>query len=482
MPGSEDKTRLLLVTSNGWGMGHLTRQLAIAMAGQERATSTLFSLSLGLPAVIGEVPGEYCPGSDRQWVKGAHWHSYLCDRLVAIAKETKAEALLFDGVAPYPGLIRARPRLPRVHFTWMRRGLWRPGEHRDRLGRGEVFDLIIEPGDLAAEADRGATAGLTDAVKVSPVTMLDVVEPLPREEAARALGLDPERLTVLVTLGSGRLGDITEPATVVLRTLLSDPRWQICLTKASIALQGVPVLDPERIVELKGVYPLVRYLAAFDAVISAAGYNAVHEFIPAALPTLFVPNPVTFTDDQEARAQWLADRGLALTARADQPDLLASLTSSLADPVVRRDLIEACTEVPPKNLRGGAAQTADLLVKEAATFRPAPGSSLREATHLTASAGREAVKRLLGPRVTNGLRRLLGRPTYGDKADQLPVQIVTEWSQSSGTVEPLYLGSEVTGEMIRQGPPVEHVLAGASNRYRRRRRRIVSRYYSVRRT
>lgn len=462
-------------------MGHLTRQLAIALAGKDQARSTLFSLSLGLPVVIDEVAGEYCPGADREWVKGPLWHSYLCDRIVAIARETEAEVLLFDGVAPYPGLLKARPRLREVHFTWMRRGLWRPGMNTDQLNKGAVFDSIIEPGDLARAADRGATAHRGDAVKVAPVTMLEVVEPLPRREAAAALGLDPDRLTILVTLGSGRLGDITEPGTVVLQTLLEDRRWQVCLAKASIAIQGVPVIDPERIVELRGVYPLVRYLSAFDAVVSAAGYNAVHEFVPAGLPTLFVPNPVTFTDDQETRAAWLAEHHLALSARAEEPELLAALTRSLSDPAVRQDLTQACAALPAGQRQGGAAQTAQLLRQQARDFNPAPGSALREGLRQVDMTIRAGAKQVLGPNATNRIRRLLGRPTYGILDTRTPVEIVDSPHAGSSRATPLYFGSDVTPDMIHSGPPVEHLLAGASPRYRQERQKIVETYYLVRR-
>ena len=459
-------------------MGHLTRQLAVALAGRPQARSTLFSLSLGLPAVIGEVPGEYCPGADREWVRSPHWHSYLTERVVALAQETHADVLLFDGVAPYPGLLKARPRLRNVQFTWMRRGLWRPDMNTDQLNKAAVFDSIIEPGDLAGAADRGATAGRSDAIKVAPVSMLEVVEPLSRREAAAELGIDPDRATVLVTLGSGRLGDITAPGTVVLRTLLEDRGWQICLTKASIALHGVPVVDPERIIQLEGVYPLVKYLNAFDAVVSATGYNAVHEFVPAGLPTLFVPNPVTFTDDQEARAMWLRDNGLALSVRAEESEQLAALTRSLSQQSLREELSANCRSLPDEVRLGGARQTADLLIGFERDFVPA-GTWIGEATRLANEAMRRGAKQLLGPQVTNRVRRALGRPTY-DSADQRTlVRLVDSAPPSIDDPPPLYVGEDVTAQQVREGTLVEHLLAGASGRYRARRLKIIERFYNV---
>ena len=50
-----------------------------------------------------------------------------------------------------------------------------------------------------------------------------------------------------------------------------------------------------------------RYFAAIDACVAAAGYNAFHELIALAVPSLYVPMPRR-TDDQPARSRW-ASRG-----------------------------------------------------------------------------------------------------------------------------------------------------------------------------
>ena len=341
------RVHMLLVTSNGAGMGHLTRRAAVALCAAPRADTTLFSLSVALPvtAKLG-LSGEYCPSSERQWMPQGHWHGYVRDRLVALARELEIDVIAFDGVAPYPGIGLARMRMPDVAFVWFRRGMWRPGVNTAQLKKAAFFDHIYEPGDLAAAADRGATAERGDALLLPPITMLDAIDPLPRREAAAALGIDPDRRTALVTLGSGRLGDVAAPGEVVLDELLSATDWQICVTKPAVALQHVPIRDRQRIIELRNVYPLVRYFAAFDAAVSAAGYNAVHEFVPAAIPTLYVPNPATTTDDQVARAGQLAVDGLAITAHPQAAAKLTVGVRRLTDESVRRDLAAACRAVP----------------------------------------------------------------------------------------------------------------------------------------
>ena len=122
---------MLLVTSNGTGMGHLTRQSAVARALGDRADVVVLSLSSGLPVVLEQgLRGEYLPSYQRPWFPRSDWHRYLADRLVALVEELGATVVAFDGVAPYRGLILARRRLPGTAFVWFRRGLWRPGVNR----------------------------------------------------------------------------------------------------------------------------------------------------------------------------------------------------------------------------------------------------------------------------------------------------------------------------------------------------------------
>ena len=59
----------------------------------------------------------------RRRYRSYRWAPYLRDRIRALAVETGAQALVFDGVAPYPGLLAAREHLPSLRFGWVRRGL-----------------------------------------------------------------------------------------------------------------------------------------------------------------------------------------------------------------------------------------------------------------------------------------------------------------------------------------------------------------------
>lgn len=473
-------TRALLISSNGAGMGHLTRLAAISLRGADVLDSTLLSLSVALPVTEGlGLRGEYCPSAARGWMPQGHWHGYLRDRIVALARELETQALVFDGVAPYPGVGLARMRMPDVAFVWLRRGMWRAGVNTAQLKKAPFFDSIVEPGDIACAADRGATSSRSDAIHVPPITMVDAVAPLPRHEAAAALGLEPDRVTVLVTLGSGRLGEVAAPGRTVLEALMRTTDWQICVTRPDVALEDVPIRDRSRVVELRGIYPLVRYFEIFDCAVSAAGYNAVHELIPAAIPTLFVPNPATTTDDQVARADQLAREGLALSAHPSAEDELTHGVRTLADESRRQALATTCRALPAQRRSGGAAATAEHVATLGAGFEPA-GPDVRAMLARAELWGRERLKGWLGPQRSDRVRALLGRPPIHGPGSKLRVAVESSDPQDlSSDAVPLLIEEVVEPHRIRAGGPVEHLLPGSSSGYHKQRMRIAAEYYDI---
>src|SRR5690606_9516940 len=186
--------------------------------------------------------------------------------------ETGARAVVFDGVVPYQGLLLARAQLPEVRFVWMRRGFWHSGARTAPLATSPWFDQVLEPGDFAAQGDNGPTSRRSDAVRLSPITQLEHLDLLSREEAAHALGLDPNRPTALITLSSGVLNDVVTPGAAALTTLLEDPEWQVAVVRSHIAMGRIPLADESRCIELARADPLTRDPPASDAAVASRGY------------------------------------------------------------------------------------------------------------------------------------------------------------------------------------------------------------------
>ena len=369
-----EKPTIILATSNGVGMGHLARASALAISLKEIANPIIVSMAGG----IAEIPGfmdircEYIPGKDRMWMSREKWDIYLRDRLLALVEETNAKVLTFDGVVPYPGVIAAKNSNPNLKLVWVRRGLWQKKPQRYVLGlQSAMMDKIIEPGDVARAYDFGPTSTRKDAVLTSPVSLFRKADAMSREDARKALGLDQNRPTVLVQLGTGD-SDVNEKMTAALSGLLGWKDLQVILTKAPVDKNGNS-LAPEGL-DLKVVryFPLANVLHAFDAGICATGYNGVHELLPAQVPTVFVSN-IRGTDDQEARAKWCNDFGFAL--RADQADHedITSKVKMLQDPAIRARLSAKCAELPETS---GGDEIAAMLYKLAVGEKPKGAQNL----------------------------------------------------------------------------------------------------------
>jgi len=460
-----DKPTIILATSNGVGMGHLARASAVALALKEVANPIIVSMAGGIaeiPSFMG-IRCEYIPGKDRMWMTREKWDIYLRDRLLALIEETNAKVLSFDGVVPYPGVIAAKNSNPDLKLVWVRRGLWQKKPQRFVLGlQSAMMDKVIEPGDIARAYDFGPTAKRKDSVLTSPVSLFRKEDAMSRDDARRALGLDLNRPTVLVQLGTGE-GDVNEKMTAALSGLLGWKDLQVILTKAPVDKDGNSLAPEGLDLKVARYFPLAKVLHAFDAGICATGYNGVHELLPAQVPTVFVSN-IRGTDDQEARAKWCNDFGFAL--RADQADLvdITAKVKMLQDPAVRQRLSAKCAELPDTT---GGQEIAAMLYKLATEQAPKKASGVTFKRLMV----QERINRGMRHVINLGLRRLALVYRF------LHPHIVTEIVR----VETPVFGSQTTAAelhpLIKGQTRFEHMITDASDSYRKRREEIADAAY-----
>ena len=462
------KPTIILATSNGVGMGHLVRATAIALELKKYANPIIVSMAGGI-AEIPEYLGirvEYIPGRDRGWMPREKWDNYLRDRLMALVDETGATVMSFDGVVPYPGVIAAKFSHPKLALVWVRRGLWQKKPQRFVLGmQSKMMDHIVEPGDMARAYDFGPTAARKDATLTSPVSLFKAESALSREEARKVLGLDLDRPAVLVQLGTGD-SDVNEKLTAALSGLLGWKDLQVILTKQPLDKNGKSLAPEGLDIRVVRHFPLARVLHAFDAGVSATGYNGFHENLPARLPTVFISN-IRGTDDQEARAQWGHDFGYAI--RGNQADLhdITAAVKKLQDPEVRAKLAAKCRELPATT---GGAEIAEILFELATREEPKRPSWItynrlkvqehinRGKRHLAYMALRRLalVYRLINPHIV--------------------VNVVKQ--------DPPIWGSQITAAelhpLIKSDARFEHLISGASEQYIARRKEIAEEAYGHR--
>jgi UDP:flavonoid glycosyltransferase YjiC (YdhE family) len=350
---------VLYVSSNGAGMGHLTRLMA--MARRADGVRPLFlSMSQAVP-VVGDLgfSYEYVPSRDDLGVGPRRWNRLLSRRYLEVLERERPAAVVFDGTFPYEPLVQARRSHPGTALVWSRRAMWRPGQGSRQLASADAFDLVLEPGELAAERDRGLTAKRHDAHRVDPVTLLDPDELVSRAEAAAELGTDPDRPTVLVSLGAGNINDLDSDSGRLVAALAAAPGLQVVVTTPAIANRAPSVPDGVRAVS---VYPISRYLRAFDASVAAAGYNSFHEMAQNLVPTAYVPNASTAMDDQVGRAQWAQDAGIGLCVDALDQVGVDRVVAAFADPARLAAMRARCEQVARPNGAGPAQRLLEQLV------------------------------------------------------------------------------------------------------------------------
>jgi hypothetical protein len=346
------RQRVLFVSSNGAGVGHLMRLLSYARHAGAQVEPLFLTFSQGGKVVddAGYLV-EYLASRSVSGARSVDWHPMLRERMSELIERYDVRAVVFDGTWPYQGLLDAAEDHPHVLLVWSRRGMWRRGVTNPVLeGERDRFDLVVEPGELAADDDRGATRRFrSEARRVGPVVYHAAHELLPPEEARGALGLDPDRPAALVNLGAGNIDDTTSSLGLVVERLGREPDLQVVVTRSVIA--DAPLSLPEN-VQVRSIYPLARYLRAFDLAVAAAGYNSFHELTLAAVPTVFVPNLATSTDDQGARAAYAERTGIGVDLRDPDPVSVDQALSQVLEPDRRRRMHERALA---RRHEGGAA-------------------------------------------------------------------------------------------------------------------------------
>lgn len=365
LPRPRRPRTVLFMTTNGIGLGHVTRCLAVAKRCGPGIEPVFLTLSQG--ACLVEQAGyttEFLPFHAYLGADHNRWNSYLARELAEIVAFYDPSVLVFDGNMPYAGLVQTLQSASRLWGVWIRRGFWPEGASRVALEREKAFDAVIEPADLAELHDTGLTTESRSRTRrVAPVRLLDDAELLPREAAREELGLPQDGTAVLIQLGAGTSYDFTRFQERCLDLLLARPRVSVSILESPISFDS-PELRPG--VRSLRLFPASRHLRAFDAAISAAGYNSYHELLLAGTPTLFVPNEHPQVDNQLIRAEHAARLGFGLVSRTSQPYELMEKLDLLLDPESQQAMRRRMATLDQTN---GAAQAARIIEEMAFAVR-----------------------------------------------------------------------------------------------------------------
>lgn len=345
------RPRVLMVSSNGSGLGHLTRLMAIAEASDADTEFLTMSTGHRLVSARGHRV-TYFPSAAASGFQSPVWNEELAAFLRRFLDARHFDLVVFDGTWLYPGITNAC-RMANTRLVWVQRGNWKKRKDRASLQRhaaSRVCDAVIVPGDYAVSEMVGLGPRI-ESLHVNPITLIGRKDVLDRATALRELGLN-DRRHVLVQLGAGNVNDTTDlrsSAIAAVRAL--GPDWEPVVVASPIADRDDGVASDATVVR---AYPVARHFRAFEFVIGASGYNLVQEAAGLGLPAVLVPNLATKTDAQGNRARGAANLGVAVVA--DGVDDIAGAVACVA-----RDLDamrEAAAVLPEPS---GATEAAQFL-------------------------------------------------------------------------------------------------------------------------
>ena len=350
--------RLLFMSSNGVGVGHLSRLLSIARRLSEGTDAVFLTMSQALPVV--EQFGfhaEYFPCFRSGQSDFDDWNEWLKLALDQVLEAYDIGAVVFDGNMLYPGLCNAAQSHRKSRLIWIRRGMWRAGQNNEQhIELGKHADLIIEPDDIAADFDRGASAELrSQASLVNPIRLLEPSELLDREESCDKLGLDPQQRHVLIQLGAGNNYNFIDLMDHLIDILRTSGKTQPVIAEwltSDVSLDFWP--DVPRIC----CFPISRFFRAFDFTVSAVGYNSFNEIISFGIPSILAPNPNRAMDDQAARAIFAASHGAAIHLKSPTRNDLEDSLTTIESAEYRQTLSSNCSAITKPN---GAEDAATLI-------------------------------------------------------------------------------------------------------------------------
>jgi UDP:flavonoid glycosyltransferase YjiC (YdhE family) len=352
--------RALFVPSNGVGLGHVTRLLAVARRMPAEIRTEFFSLSQAAKIIASfGFAAEYVPSQKDVGAKESVWDDWFRHELGRKIDRTDADVVVYDGNHLTDGLVDAVMAHGKARLVWVRRGMaaQKPSRYLDNA---RFCDLIIEPGEIAGELDTGPTAARRDeAILVDPVRLLDKGELLSRAQARRALGFGRTEPAVLVQLGAGANRDVLGLIDEIVEHLKRFDGLQIVLAEWGNGIYNLPRWPNTR--TLRG-YPISRYFNAFDFSIAASGYNTYHEVQSFGLPTIFIPNRHPSMDDQGARAEFAQDFGAGFDLPDNQLLHLRALCEAMMNEDARNLVRQNCLMLARRNgARAAATEIARLV-------------------------------------------------------------------------------------------------------------------------
>ncbi|MBF0705628.1 hypothetical protein IQ283_03335 [Alkalihalobacillus hwajinpoensis] len=359
----DDGNAILFVPTNGAGLGHLTRLLAIARRVKriEPSKKIIFhTTSSAMHLILQEgFLGYHLPSKMLfpKEMSAKQWNAMLRDHLETVISIHQPETIVFDGAFPYAGLVASMRKKDGLRKIWVKRGQHKEGKAELVESKEAEFDEVYVPGEAGGENSMRKEGMKTYC---EPVLYLDREELKDRESVRRQWNIPEGMKMVYVQLGAGKINDIHSTISILLNELLK--RDDVFVVIGESIIGNRMDLKMDRVLTLRD-YPNSIYFNAFDLIVTATGYNTFHEVMYFGVPSILIPNENTKTDDQVARAMIAGDAGAAIVLRDPGATDFEKAIREALDEENNRNMRKSALSLMKEN---GAQQMAEMIVQNVA--------------------------------------------------------------------------------------------------------------------
>jgi predicted glycosyltransferase len=371
--------RIVFYASNGFGLGHLMRTLAIARQVRKRVADAEFVFLTNSEAshlaweegfATVKLMSRFVPARGRP----EHERMRVVNRAIVAAtlQSFDPDVLVADSY-PRGGM---RELTPMLRYEKCRRVfIYREKNHEARANEtlltvlDRYYDLVLVPHrqeEFSMVIPKRLPVVYTDAIMIRSRD-----EAIERQEARARLGLPADGFIVYVGFGGGGDKQYKELRDWVLAETARHPNWLFAVARPPLFRGPSPEAGGNQ-VEFT-YFPLAECWRAFDAAISALGFNTTSELLHHGVPSLYIELAMP-DDDQGGRAGRIEAAGAGLAMRPHETEKLVRGLGALADPKRRASMAKAAHKLVPVN---GAGRAAEAIIALAAAKTPKRPASTR---------------------------------------------------------------------------------------------------------
>lgn len=325
------RRKTLFIPTNGNGLGHAQRCTLIASE-MDRAANISFA---AFPSCINMIRAKGFAGVPLVQKSDDHPEGFANDLVNYLRLKRMLQTgdnLIFDGGYVFDSIYRTILEKS-LSATWIRRGLWRPGQIRSSAFiREKAFGQVVVPSEAFEDLNVAYTYGKS-IHQVGPIVQ-QLAGDSDRQTALKkqlvAQFDHPFDELVITMLGGGVAADRSAQLQTLSALFERRPNCLhlIVVWPGSKVSTGLTGWKNTRVVKTRNTLALCQLC---DLVISAAGYNSFHEIMYHAIPAIFIPQTAPYMDDQERRARAASERDLAATVLGSEFLLLEREVTAFLD-------------------------------------------------------------------------------------------------------------------------------------------------------